>query len=65
MSKRIDATDRHHGGPGSSRQNADKPAANPEKHPHPGEPTNSRKSATSGGGGERDLHHTHDPKTKR
>ncbi|AWU95814.1 hypothetical protein [Azospirillum ramasamyi] len=65
MSKRIDATDRHHGGPGSSQQNADKPAPAPEKHPHPGEPTNSRHSGKSGGGGERDLHHTHDPKTKR
>ncbi|WP_434622382.1 hypothetical protein [Azospirillum sp. B2RO_4] len=27
MSKHSEATDRHHGGPGSSRQNADKPAA--------------------------------------
>jgi hypothetical protein len=65
MSKHSDATDRHHGGPGSSQQNADKPAANPEKHPHPGEPTNTRHSGSSSGGGERDLHHTHDPKTKR
>lgn len=65
MTKRIDATDRHHGGPGSSRQNADRPEPAAEKHPQPGEPTSTRKSGTSGGGGERDLHHTHDPKTKR
>ncbi|KAA0594757.1 hypothetical protein J2848_004618 [Azospirillum lipoferum] len=65
MSKRIDATDRHHGGPGSSQQNADKPEPAAEKRPHPGEPTNTRQSGSSSGGGERDLHHTHDPRTKR
>ncbi|MBK1840054.1 hypothetical protein JHL17_21845 [Azospirillum sp. YIM B02556] len=65
MTKHNEATDRHHGGPGSSRQNADKPEPAAEKHPHPGEPTNGRQSGSSSGGGERDLHHTHDPKTKR
>ncbi len=64
MSKRHDATDRHHGGPGSSHQNADKPQAPAEKHPRPGEPTNGDRSRLSGGGGERDIHHTHDPRTK-
>jgi hypothetical protein len=30
----------------------------------PGTPTNSQRSRISGGGGERDSHHTHDPKSK-
>lgn len=64
MTKRHEATDRHHGGPGSSRQNADNPATPAEKHPHPGEPTNRERSTQSGGGGERDSHHTHDLRTK-
>jgi hypothetical protein len=32
--------------------------------PAPGEPTNTDHSRLSGGGGERDVHHTHDPATK-
>lgn len=53
-----------HGGPGASHENAKAPP--PEKgDPRPdGAPTNDRKSHVSGGGGERDLHHTHDPATK-
>lgn len=52
------------GGPGSSEQNRDK-GAPPEHDPRPpGTPTNDRHSHVSGGGGERDLHHTHDPDTK-
>jgi hypothetical protein len=55
---------RHHGGPGSSHQRADlpDPTENPkispsdrDRHPH---------SQVSGGGGERDSHHTHDPDMK-
>lgn len=73
MSAKTAATDRSHGGPGSSHENADKPqgashrsdsgghANNP---PQPGAPTNPNRSQTSGGGGERDQHHTHDPKTR-
>jgi hypothetical protein len=63
-SRNEDHTDRHHGGPGSSHQDASKPKA-PERHgPAPGEPTSGPRSRVSGGGGERDIHHTHDPKTK-
>ncbi len=52
------------GGPGASHEDASKPM--PEKHdPRPdGTPTNDRKSHVSGGGGERDIHHSHDPKNK-
>jgi hypothetical protein len=53
------------GGPGSSKQDRDHPEKF-VKHegPHPGEPTNSRSSQISGGGGERDKHHSHDPRYK-
>lgn len=53
------------GGPGASQEDATEPK--PKKGPDrraPG-PTNDRKSHVSGGGGERDLHHTHDPKEKK
>jgi hypothetical protein len=53
------------GGPGASHENRDKPE--PEKQdPRPdGTPTNIRQSQVSGGGGERDAHHSHDPNDKR
>jgi hypothetical protein len=65
MSHKTEHADRRHGGPGSSHQNAGKPED--EKRPEaplPGEPTNPDRSRTSGGGGERDVHHTHNPATK-
>ena len=68
------ATDRSQGGPGSSRHNADKPE-HPEHRrasgghsndpPTPDTATNPDRSQVSGGGGERDRKHTHDPATKR
>jgi hypothetical protein len=64
-SHKIEAADRSHGGPGSSHQDATEPHR-PERHgPAPGEPTNPPRSRVSGGGGERDIHHTHNPATKR
>ena len=63
-SKKTPASDRSHGGPGSSRQDATKPAARAPSGPAPGEPTNTRHSRVSGGGGERDSHHTHNPPEK-
>ncbi len=68
------ATDRHHGGPGSSQENAKKPELSAPKTgsgghannpPTPGSPTNPNHAQISGGGGEQDRHHTHDPHTKR
>jgi hypothetical protein len=59
-SKKTPAADRSHGGPGSSGQNATKPAPAHHSGPVAGEPTNSRRSRISGGGGEHDSHHTHD-----
>lgn len=66
-------TNRHHGGPGSSHENADKPEPEAARSgsggrdnnpPVPGTATSGDSSHVSGGGGERDKHHTHDPKTK-
>ena len=65
--KNIDA-DRSTGGPGSSQHDASKESRDPERRradaPAPGQPTNPQRSRVSGGGGERDRHHTHDPGNK-
>lgn len=53
------STNRHHGGPGSSHQDRSKPFVEPDHGPTPGSSTNHSKSGVSGGGGERDAHHTH------
>jgi hypothetical protein len=63
-SQKTPRADRSHGGPGSSQQDATKPAAPHETGSLPGQPTNSRHSRVSGGGGERDNHHTHNPPEK-
>jgi hypothetical protein len=72
MSQKHADTERM-GGPGSSHQNRQHPEKSmPTGHkgggdnsgPTPGSPTNSPDSRISGGGGERDRHHTHDPRTK-
>jgi len=64
VSRTTGNTDRHHGGPGSSHQNADKPRESGHDGPEAGQPTNPDRSRVSSGGGERDRHHTHDPETK-
>jgi hypothetical protein len=61
------ATDRHGGGPGSSHQGGSHGHATRERDDHgaqPGEATNTDHSRVSGGGGERDSHHTHDAEKK-
>lgn len=75
MTKHTAQTDRF-GGPGSSHQDRTQPDATdqPTGHkgggaragtpPEPGQPTNPDRSRVSGGGGERDRHHTHDPKER-
>ncbi|RVU19091.1 hypothetical protein [Methylobacterium oryzihabitans] len=62
MASKAHQTDRHHGGPGSSQQDASKPHAETRHGPAPGSPTSDRQSHVSGGGGERDSHHTHSTK---
>jgi hypothetical protein len=66
MAKHPEGTDHSRGGPGSSHQDAtEEPRAGEErKHPSPGAPTHPDRSRISGGGGERDRHHTHDPSSK-
>ena len=63
-SQKTPKADRSHGGPGSSQQDATKPTESHGTGPLPGQPTNSRHSQVSGGGGERDNHHTHNPPEK-
>lgn len=63
-SKKSEAADRHHGGPGSSHQREDLPDPTEGRGPAPGQPTNGPDSDISGGGGVRDSHHTHDTRTK-
>jgi hypothetical protein len=64
MTAKDPDTDRSKGGPGSSHQSAKKPGPNEDPRPEPGQPTNPDHSRVSGGGGERDRHHTHDPRRK-
>ena len=54
------------GGPGSSQQDREHPekSENNNDGPAPGSPTSGRSSKISGGGGERDKHHSHDPRFK-
>ncbi|QLF68241.1 hypothetical protein FE840_000995 [Peteryoungia desertarenae] len=49
------------GGPGASHENAKEPLHIEKPPPIPDDKDHSR---VSGGGGERDIHHTHDPKHK-
>jgi hypothetical protein len=53
------------GGPGSSHEDRSKPEPPPVETRSPGEPTNTPYSHVSGGGGERDRRHSHDPREKR
>ncbi|MFU0506104.1 hypothetical protein [Pseudaminobacter sp. NGMCC 1.201702] len=49
------------GGPGASHENAKAPL---EINKPPAESDQRRRSKVSGGGGERDSHHTHNPRMK-
>ena len=60
-------TDRTGGGPGSAHQGGNHghtTRARDDHGPEPGEATNTSRSRISGGGGERDRHHTHDAPRK-
>jgi hypothetical protein len=60
-------TQRDEGGPGSSHQGGSHGRAHSERDKHapaPGTPTNDDRSRIGGGGGERDIHHSHDPAHK-
>ena len=53
------------GGPGSSHEDRNEPVQHKGPPRAPGEPTNTPYSHVSGGGGERDRRHSHDPAEKR
>ena len=54
------------GGPGASHEDRSKPQPpKDDEQARSGRPTNEKHSRVSGGGGERDVHHTHDPALKR
>lgn len=60
-------TKRDAGGPGSSHQGGEHGRAHRDRDDHgpaPDRPTNPDHSRVSGGGGERDRHHVHDPANK-
>jgi hypothetical protein len=62
-SKKNPAT-RRIGGPGSSHQNRREPEKSKPRGGHPLDKQSSRFSGVSGGGGEPDAHHSHDPRQK-
>ncbi|MDB5570444.1 MAG: hypothetical protein JWN93_1627 [Hyphomicrobiales bacterium] len=63
-STKAPETDRHHGGPGSSHQREDLPDPTQRPEGAGDDQTPKRRSRISGGGGEPDRHHTHDPRLK-
>jgi hypothetical protein len=53
------------GGPGASHEDRSEPQPDPSTEQRDSErPTNAKASQVSTGGGERDVHHTHNPATK-
>ena len=52
------------GGPGSSHQNRQEPEKSKPRGGHPVDKQSSDFSGVSGGGGEPDAHHSHNPKDK-
>ena len=52
------------GGPGASHENRRHPERSQPRGPAPEETKSTRHSGVSGGGGEQDRHHTHDPRKK-
>lgn len=52
------------GGPGASHENRRHPEKSQPRGPHPADGKSTQHSGVSGGGGEPDRHHTHDPAGK-
>jgi hypothetical protein len=52
------------GGPGASHENREHPERSQARGQAPEERKSTRHSGTSGGGGEPDRHHSHEPKGK-
>ena len=64
MVRPTDNTERW-GGPGASHENRDKTPPDPTVKDPDDADHYSRHSKVSGGGGEADVHHAHDPERKR
>jgi hypothetical protein len=52
------------GGPGAAHENRQEPEKSQRRGERPEDTKSTRNSGVSGGGGERDSHHTHDPRGK-
>jgi hypothetical protein len=52
------------GGPGAAHENRKDPEKTRPRGPHPTAKKSTRHSGISGGGGEPDKHHSHDPQGK-
>ena len=52
------------GGPGAAHENRKHPEKSRPRGPHPTAKKSTRHSGVSGGGGEPDKHHSHDPQGK-
>jgi hypothetical protein len=52
------------GGPGAAHENRQEPDKSKPRGPHPVDKKSTHHSGVSGGGGEPDSHHTHDPYEK-
>jgi hypothetical protein len=52
------------GGPGASHENRKHPEKSKARGHHPTDDQSARLSGVSGGGGEPDAHHSHDPQGK-
>jgi hypothetical protein len=52
------------GGPGASHENRQEREKSRAARPRPEESKSDKRTGISGGGGERDSHHTHDPGLK-
>jgi hypothetical protein len=52
------------GGPGASHENRKEPEKSQPRNDSPADTKSWRHSGVSGGGGEHDSHHTHDPHQK-
>jgi hypothetical protein len=63
VGKKNPATERN-GGPGASHEHRTHPEKSQARGRHPVETQSTRLSGVSGGGGEPDAHHSHDPRGK-
>ena len=52
------------GGPGASHENREDPEKTQDRGPHPIGTKSTRNSGVSGGGGEPDKRHSHNPESK-